>query len=202
MRTLVIVGWMGLATTAFAEPASDDDQPAGTQYEIGVRAAIMPASWIGGSFAGGKPGGENAGVGTSVKIYGDIRVANHVHVGAAIPVMIEGVGPTSTESDVGLGPRVVFDAELTSVTAGYVAFEPAVIVARLPGGEWWTGYQVSLAAGVRVALSRSVNLVGEVTAQPTTISGTVNFPTQMDALVHGAVKTFYFGGGAGLETHF
>jgi hypothetical protein len=207
MRILVGLITVCLTTSAFAEPdPDDDDAPAGTQYEIGARVAVMPASWVGGTFANGRAGGVSSGLGTSVKLYGDVRVADHVHIGAAIPVMIDGVGPTSsgklTETDVGLAPRVVFDAELTSVTGGYLAFEPAVVVSKLPGGEWWTGYQASLTAGVRVALSRSINLIGEVVVQPTAVSGTVNFPLPTDAPMQGTVKTVYFGGGAGLETHF
>lgn len=198
MRFIVGAFTACLATNAFAEPETEP----GTQYELGVRVAVLPADWIGGSFAGGRVGGENNGTGLGVKLYGDVRVANHLHVGVAIPSTLGGVGPTSTEYDVGIAPRIVADGVMTAALTGYVAFEPAVIVARLPGGEWWTGYQASLAVGVRTPLTSSINLGFEVVAQPTTISGTVNFPYQMDPLVQGAVKTFYFGAGVGLETHF
>jgi hypothetical protein len=202
MRILVGSIIACLTTSAFAEPGEPESSEPGTKYELGARVAVMPASWVGGSFADGKTNGKNSATGVGVKIYGDVQVAPHLHIGVAIPSVIGGVGPTSAETDIGLGPRIVADAALTAVTGGYVAFEPAVIAAHLPGGEWWTGYQASLAAGVRIALTDSINMTAEVVLQPTAISGTVNFPFQMDPPVQGTVKTIYFGGGAGLETHF
>lgn len=180
------------SVVAGPRPARADDPP----LAIGARVGALHALAIGGSTGAIVP--DDQGLAFAAGVYADWRVQRYLALGLELPAIVNGVGPTANERDVGIGPRVRASYPASAQLEPFLSVTPSLRFAWLPQGVWWTGHALDLAVGVRARATTRFAVSFALRATFASYAGEVTLPLET-ATSHGDVRTAYIGADVAVE---